>query len=197
MSELPTAETVTMAGRVKTPSGGHALTDEVYNQRWFARLMKRTTLNDRGCFIWQGPLSSKGYIMFAHRKWRTQAHRIVYRLTHRAELKTEELVCHDCDDRKCWNPGHLFLGTAKINNNDCAAKGRHHNAVKTHCKHGHEFTPENTYLKITPTTTMRACKACDTIKNRLANGWTLEEAKSLAKIPFGYSRKRLALTGES
>lgn len=30
-------------------------------------------------------------------------------------------------------------------------------------KRGHEFTFENTYLKITPTTVMRACKLCHDI----------------------------------
>lgn len=32
-------------------------------------------------------------------------------------------------------------------------------AAKTHCKHGHEFTPDNIYW-IGPEKTMRACKTC-------------------------------------
>jgi hypothetical protein len=33
-------------------------------------------------------------------------------------------VCHRCDNRACYEIGHLFVGTAKDNNVDCSRKGR-------------------------------------------------------------------------
>lgn len=37
----------------------------------------------------------------------------------------------------------------------------HHNRAKTHCIHGHEFTPENTYIRKTKTGWRRSCRACN------------------------------------
>lgn len=150
----------------RSPSGRRSwkFTDEEYNRRWFERLRARTVTNERGCFVWQGPVGSKGYILHAHRQWQNSGHRIVYRILRKKDLLTSDLVCHECDTRRCWNIDHLFIGTEAVNNRDCGNKGRHHNSVKTHCKRGHEFTFENTYLKVTAGTVMRACLACQKIR---------------------------------
>lgn len=149
----------------ETVAVGRFMPTEQYNSRWFERLMKRTVVNAKGCFVWQGPVTRKGYPGQAHRDWRTAGHRIVYMLTHGLELVTEQLVCHTCDERRCWNPGHLFLGTAGDNNKDCAAKGRHHNSVKTHCKYGHPYDEANTDFRELGTGSIaRTCKTCEVIR---------------------------------
>jgi hypothetical protein len=40
--------------------------------------------------------------------------------------------------------GNLIYGTRSENNLDAVRHGTHSNSRKTHCKHGHKFTPENT-----------------------------------------------------
>jgi len=37
------------------------------------------------------------------------------------------LVCHHCDNKRCINPDHLFVGTAKDNTVDMIKKGRYVN----------------------------------------------------------------------
>jgi hypothetical protein len=40
------------------------------------------------------------------------------------EIPTGMYVCHKCDNRKCCNPKHLFVGSPKDNTIDMFKKGR-------------------------------------------------------------------------
>ena len=51
---------------------------------------------------------------------------------------------------------NLAWGTYAENNRDTVQHGTHKNSQKTHCKRGHEYTPENTYVH----GTARHCRAC-------------------------------------
>jgi hypothetical protein len=58
------------------------------------------------------------------------------------------------------------------------------NKGKTHCKWGHEFTPENTALY--PSTNSRRCKKCEVERQRKYRGWNprrvLQPDPSVIKI---------------
>ena len=76
------------------------------------------------CWLWSGRLNDRGYGVLDYRKHRnTGAHRVSWALTHGGDLPTA-WVLHRCDNPRCVNPSHLFLGDAVTNNRDRAAKGR-------------------------------------------------------------------------
>lgn len=68
---------------------------------------------------------------------------------------------HTCDNTKCINPAHLYWGTQSQNNLDSSERKRHINAKKTHCKSGHPFSTENTWIVPSGVNKgKRVCKAC-------------------------------------
>lgn len=61
----------------------------------------------------------------------TTAHRVAYILTH-GPVDDEDVVCHECDNRSCVNPHHLFVGSQADNIHDCISKDRHYRGQRTH-----------------------------------------------------------------
>lgn len=76
-----------------------------------------------GCWNWKRSVMSNGYGAAWNGIIVTGAHRVSYELWI-APVPPGAFVLHRCDNRKCCNPSHLFLGTAKTNTEDMLCKGR-------------------------------------------------------------------------
>ena len=75
-----------------------------------------------GCVPWLGTQNGR-YCQFWGRGMRLRAHRAAYEMTH-GLIPSGMVVCHKCDNTKCVNVGHLFLGTQADNVTDMMLKGR-------------------------------------------------------------------------
>jgi hypothetical protein len=119
------------------------------------------------CDEWSGSKNADGYGHLKSGGKVVQAHRLVYMQSF-GHIESWEYVCHACDNPACINLDHLWIGSAKDNAKDRDQKGRgsNGNAGKTHCKAGHEFTEENTYIH--RPTGERQCISC---RRDRARGW--------------------------
>ncbi len=134
-------------------------------ERFLATVGKNGPVSDHRpdlgpCWLWlKGIDSSNGYARF-RLEW---AHRVSYKI-HVGAIPEGLTIDHLCRVRHCVNPAHLEAVT-RVENILRGTGWSGRNAQKTHCVHGHEFTPENTYLepqwKGRGSGVMRRCKTCN------------------------------------
>ena len=84
--------------------------------------------NKRGCKIWSKATTTRGYGRIVVRD---ETGKRLYFLTHRlaweierGEIPAGAFICHRCDNPRCCNVEHFFLGNAVDNFQDMVRKGR-------------------------------------------------------------------------
>lgn len=121
------------------------------------------------CWHFEGTLDRDGYGKFRLIP-EGLAHRVMYRLRV-GVIPTGVHVLHTCDNPRCCNPSHLFLGSPSVNMQDMWDKKRHRRLVGEN----------NNHAKLT------SAKVTD-IRNRYSSG---ETQVSLAK-EFNVSQSNIS-----
>lgn len=108
--------------------------------RTLAERLLAHSVDHGDCRVWNAARNDSGYGVISVNDRIQRAHRMSYE-TFVGPIPDGLQLDHLCRNRACIRPAHLEAVSAAENTRRGAS------ATKTHCKSGHEYTPENTYLR--------------------------------------------------
>ncbi len=101
----------------------------------------------KSCWLWNGTISSNGYGKIrVNGKWQ-RAHRVIYEMLC-GPIDKYLCACHKCDNKRCVNPSHIFIGTKQDNAIDSVSKGRWGDRRQYGSKNGRAILTESIVLKM-------------------------------------------------
>lgn len=95
----------------------------------FYRKVVKSGPND--CWGWSGVADKDGYPLLTFRKKLMRAARVAVIISGR-EMPDHFHACHDCGNKSCCNPRHIYAGTAKQNNADKKKHGTYVHGESVH-----------------------------------------------------------------
>jgi hypothetical protein len=116
---------------------------------------------ETGCWKFDGSQITEGYCQIWWNGTPRLVHRLVYELLVGPipdGLVLDHVRSKGCRYRHCCWPAHLEAVTPAVN------ARRAYGVSETACAEGHEFTPENTYIR--PLTGQRVCRTCARRRDR-------------------------------
>jgi len=118
------------------------------------RFLSKVIVSESGCWEWQRCLTKGGYGQIRINHITEYTHRFIFKYYY-GELNPKLTINHKCRNRRCCIVIHL----EQITNAENLRLGLHNNqnSAKTHCKRGHQFTEENTYVRPNGTRNCRIC----------------------------------------
>ena len=115
----------------------------------------------RGRLLKQRPQLGRQYIIVMMCKDGAYQNQLVHRLVlkaFRGEPPSGFEACHNNGDAADNRLDNLRWDTRAGNSRDQVTHGTHRNTVKTHCKRGHRFDTDNTYVRPGGQRNCRECK---------------------------------------
>jgi hypothetical protein len=150
----------------------YTMVDKEIVKRFFDKVDK-----SQNCWNWKAATRS-GYGVLKVKGKGVSAHRLSWDI-HFGEIPMGMLVCHRCDNPKCVNPEHLFLGTHSDNSIDAFRKG--HINMPEGRKYRIGSYPLNTKI-----TYSKAIEVKRSVVNRGLK--TLKQIALEMKVPYQYVR---------
>ena len=134
-------------------------------------LIDRMTINmETECWDWDKCLD-RGYGQCKIKKQTKKAHRISWE-TFREKIPKGKCVLHHCDNPKCINPNHLYIGTHQDNMDDMVQRGRQRNSPTPNNNFGGKKVIANGILYTSYTKAGKALGISGNgIKKRIKLGW--------------------------
>lgn len=146
------------------------------------RLLSKVTPGRNGCWLYTGSVAQTGYGHFTvSASRRALAHRVAYELFN-GPIPTGYQVDHQCHNRdegcrsgepcvhrRCVNPQHLDAVSPRVNTRRSPITQASRHAARTHCPQGHEYTDENTAVRLLDSRTGRTgreCRSCRRQRDR-------------------------------
>ncbi len=86
-------------------------------------LFQKHVYKTKTCWLWMARISPFGYGQFGFNGTMKQAHRVSFEI-YKSKIPKGLCVLHVCDNRRCVNPDHLWLGTQADNVQDMILKNR-------------------------------------------------------------------------